>query len=127
MNYDRRRADNPEIPLPERQRLKPAELLSIEGNIRHRLREVLLNADRYEKPELPEDQKKLNQEVHQILEQHNHKSVKPSPLGDLIAWVLKAVWNRWGAGIAANKATNMVLTTILTDFQKRKLLDRDGQ
>jgi hypothetical protein len=47
--------------------------------------------------------------------------------GSLITWVLKGVWKQWGAGIAANRATDMVLKTILTDFQKRNLLDRDGQ
>lgn len=127
LNYDRRSKDNPEVPLPPRQRVKPSELLSIEGNVRHRLREVLLHLDKHEKREPLPEQEKLKQEVHQILKRHNHKSVKPSPLGNFITWVLKNVWKRWGAGIAANRATDMVLTTILTDFQKRDLLDQDGQ
>jgi hypothetical protein len=127
MNFDRQKADNPEIPLPKRQRLKPSELLSIEGNIRHRLREVFLNADKYEKPAPVPEQEKLKEEVHQILQHHNHKSVKPSLFGSLITWILKGVWKQWGAGIAANRATDMVLKAILTDFQKRNLLDRDGQ
>ncbi|MEQ8704570.1 MAG: patatin-like phospholipase family protein [Phaeodactylibacter sp.] len=127
MNFDRRREDNQEIPLPPRQRLKPAELLSIEGNIRHRLREVLLNVDKYEKPEPVPEQEALKEQVRQILESHNHQSVKPSLMGNFITWLLKGVWKRWGAGIAANRATNMVLNTILADFQKRNLLDRDGQ
>lgn len=127
MDFDRRREVNPEIPLPERQRLSVRELLSIEGNIKTRLKEVLLHLDQYEKEAPPEQQVELEEEVHNILKAHNHASVRPSLFGGLITRILKGIWANWGASLAAGRATNMVLKTILSDFHKRKLLDKDGQ
>ncbi|TXB66532.1 patatin-like phospholipase domain-containing protein [Phaeodactylibacter luteus] len=123
MDYDNRREANPEIPTPVRQKISPSALFSLEKEIEGRLKNVLLNANRYEKTPPTPEQEALDLAVQRILRKHNQKAKEGGFFSMLLNGALKWLWTTFGAGIAARKLTREVLKTILADFHKRGLLN----
>lgn len=146
MDYDARRAENPELPTPERQRISVREVLALERPIKRRLKKVLDNVQNYPKTELTQEQESLKRDINKILSQ-KHKYRDNHPLSFLYRWPVryllnplisllsrflfipfaKFIWGRMLTNSAARWATSAVLKTILADFKKRGLLDEGKQ
>jgi hypothetical protein len=126
IDYDHRRAQNEEIATPVRERLDVKEVLGLEGLIKKRLKEVLLNIDKYDEMPDTADERKLERTVERILQDHYKVSTWQRFKTDLLSAIAKLAWKYFGANKAADIATRSVLKTIIMDFQKRGLLyERD--
>lgn len=122
MDFDRRREANEELPTPKRRPIKAEEILQLDKQVKHRLREVLANINKYDRPTPTTEQRRLEKDVEHILKQYYNPSVTKQLGADLFNYFFKLVWKYYGANAAASKMTRTVLTAILTDFKKRGLL-----
>ncbi len=123
MDYDARRPVNNEFPTPERDRIRPADILGLEKKVNHRLKEVLININKYDRPEPSRDQRQLEKDVERLLKDYYKPSRSKQFWTDLKAAAFKLFWKYYGAKTAAGTLSTTVLKTILTDFKKRDLLE----
>ena len=124
IDFDNRRPEeeNPVIPTPERIRLSASEILNLEEDLKKRFKEVLVNINKYDRPEITQEERKLERKVDKILEDHYKPSTWQRFKSDLLGFILKLVWKYFGAGKAAGMAAKEALKVIIIDFQKRGLL-----
>lgn len=128
ISFDRRRAENPEIPKPERIRLSVSSILELEEPIKHRIKDILANINKYDSPEPSANQNQieaLKDNAELILENHYNKSWfqkrKAAFFNRLVNWA----WKKYGSWEAAGLLTHQTLKAIIIDFQKRGLLIQD--
>jgi hypothetical protein len=125
ISFDRRRAENPEIPKPERIKLPVSSILALETPIKHRIKDILANINKYDRHEPSENQQNLEDSAEIVLENHYNKSwfqkKKAAFFGRLANWI----WKKYGSWEAASILTHQTLKAIIIDFQKRGLLIQD--
>lgn len=122
MDFDRRRAQNTDLPTPDRQPIEAGDILKLEQQIKKRLREVLIHINKYDRPSPSQKQRQLEKDVERLMQEHYNPSKGKQLRSDLMSYFFRLIWKYYGASAAASRLAKTVLKTILTDFKKRGLL-----
>lgn len=127
MSYDLNKYGDNALGYPPKKRISPNAIMNLDPNIHNRLREVLININKYDQPEVSREARELDRKVEWILQQHYKPSTWSRLRSDLLTYIGKLIWRYMGANKMAATLTRKVIKTILMDFKKRGLLEEEGK
>lgn len=125
MDYDPVRLGDTQLVYPEKKGITPEEIFALEPPLYNRLKEVLINIDKYDKPEVTSDTRKINQQVESIMRKHYRISTWKQIRSDLFGYSGKLMWKYIGSAKLATMFTRSAIRSILTDFKRQGLLKDD--
>ncbi len=125
IDFDRTKIETDALGIPTREKISPKVIFQLEKGMNRRFTEVLINLFNYDYIRPTSEQIKLEEKVEEMMEQHYRSSVWGKISAGLMQAFGKLFWKYYLSGVMAKMMTKEVMKAVLTDFEKRGLLNED--